>query len=450
MTTDTGAPTSNDTDTTDVPAGAAEWFERIHVAQLHDNPNDVRDGDRDQATLVEMAASVRSTGVLQALTVIPVPDSPRHHRAGEGEADELGQRLPQFVIYAGHRRRDGARLAAAQVIAEALGHDTAADPALADFDADPDDPEVRIAAGVEACEAAERLRWLPCLVRPDLAATIGMDIAAGLIENDLRAGITGGQRTRAAEQLSMADGWNLTRIAAATGLSRAHVRAAAALPRLGEATRQAAHRGEVSLEHVAILDQLAGQGATEEELGLLARSGSMFDHHVTELGKTLRRRAAAAALLDEADSHGWTRFTEPEGYPLDSPLAPVWSLTRTEDPDAGALLPREGEHADPTRDRTAAGYAAMPDHGVILINDPWADPRLEVVCADPETWNYRRDPRSTLYVEPATDAASPRRDRRRGPRTPAPTAASRACRTSGPSSTARTDSRRALARAGDR
>ena len=74
MTTDTGAPTSNDTDTTDVPAGAAEWFERIHVAQLHDNPNDVRDGDRDQATLVEMAASVRSAGVLQALTVIPVPD----------------------------------------------------------------------------------------------------------------------------------------------------------------------------------------------------------------------------------------------------------------------------------------------------------------------------------------------------------------------------------------
>ena len=29
-----------------------------------------------------------------------------------------------------------------------------------------------------------------------------------------------------------------------------------------QATRQAAHRGEVSLEHVAILDQLAGQGAS--------------------------------------------------------------------------------------------------------------------------------------------------------------------------------------------
>ena len=76
MTTDTGAPTSNDTDTPDAPADGAEWFERIHVAQLHDNPNDVRDGDRDQATLVEMAASVRTTGVLQALTVIPVPDAP--------------------------------------------------------------------------------------------------------------------------------------------------------------------------------------------------------------------------------------------------------------------------------------------------------------------------------------------------------------------------------------
>ena len=150
-----------------------------------------------------------------------------------------------------------------------------------------------------------------------------MDIAAGLIENDLRAGITSGQRARAAEQLSLAEGWNIPRIASATGLSRAQARAAAALSRLGDGARQATYRGELSLEHVAVLDQLAGEGATEEELGLLARSGSMFDHHVSELGKTLRRRGAAAALLDEADTRGWTLFEEPEGYPLDSPRAAV-------------------------------------------------------------------------------------------------------------------------------
>ncbi len=48
-TTDTGAPISNDTaDVPAVPADAAEWFERIHVAQLHDNPTDQTNDARYQ------------------------------------------------------------------------------------------------------------------------------------------------------------------------------------------------------------------------------------------------------------------------------------------------------------------------------------------------------------------------------------------------------------------
>lgn len=385
MTTDTEI-----TDTTGTESGATEdrdsaagWFVRARVDQLLDNPADARGGDRDQAALVELAASIRSVGLLQALTVVPDP------------ADR-----ERFVIYAGHRRRDAARLAAAQLVADALGHDISADPALLALEVDPDSDEAHHEAGTDVVAAAERLRWLPCLVRPDLAAEVGMEIAAGLIENGVRDGLTTGQRARAAEQLSLADGWTITRIATATGLSRTQARAAASLPRLGETARQATYRGELSLEHAAVLDELAADGATDDELGLLARSGSMFDHHVAELRKTLRRRSAAAALRDEADLRGWALYDEPDGYPLDSPLAPLWSLSRGDDPAAAPLLPRHGEDADPTCSRVASPYALLPDHGVLLHNDPWEDPHLEVVCADPDAHGYRRDPRSMLYVEP--------------------------------------------------
>lgn len=74
---------------------------------MHDNPADVRGGDRDPATLSELAASIRAAGILPALTVIPVAKT-SHEDAGE-----------QFVVYAEHRRRDAARLAAAQVHVEA-------------------------------------------------------------------------------------------------------------------------------------------------------------------------------------------------------------------------------------------------------------------------------------------------------------------------------------------
>lgn len=382
MTTDT----STDSTRTDTDSQGTGWFLRASVEQLVDNPADVRGGDRDERALVELAASIRSVGVLQALTVVPDPTA-------DGER--------RFVIYAGHRRRDGARLAADQLVAEALGHDIASDPTLTGLDVD-------LAAvgadevGADVLAAAGRLRSLPCLVRPDLAGEVGMDIAAGLIENGVRDGLTVGQRARAAEQLSLAEGWTVNRIASATGLTRGQARAAAALPRLGDAARAAAYRGELSLEHAAVLDELGADGATDDEITTLARGGPMFEHHVAELRKTLRRRGAAAELRDEADLRGWTLHDEPEGYPLDSTLAPLWSLSRAEDPDRAALLPRAGDDADPTASRTAAAYALLPSHGVVLHNDPWADPHLEVVCADPDAFDYRRDPHSTLYVEPET------------------------------------------------
>lgn len=384
MTTDT----STDSTRTDTDTQGTGWFLRASVEQLVDNPADVRGGDRDERALVELAASIRSVGVLQALTVVPDPTA-------DGER--------RFVIYAGHRRRDGARLAAAQLVAEALGHDVAADPTLAGLDVD----LATIGAdevGTDVLAAAGRLRSLPCLVRPDLAGEVGMDIAAGLIENGVRDGLTVGQRARAAEQLSLAEGWTVNRIASATGLTRGQARAAAALPRLGDAARAAAYRGELSLEHAAALDELGADGATDEEITTLARGGPMFEHHVAELRKTLRRRGAAAELRDEADLRGWTLHDEPEGYPLDSTLAPLWSLSRAEDPDGAALLPRAGDDADPTANRTAAAYALLPSHGVVLHNDPWAEPHLEVVCADPDAFDYRRDPHSTLYIEPQTTA----------------------------------------------
>ena len=158
MTTDTTTtPDTNDAAPDSVssdpgaPAATGEWFVRAHVEQLLDNPVDVRGGDRDQTTLVEMAASIRDAGVLQALTVVPVPDQTGSDGGDAGAADEFGQRPQRFVIYAGHRRRDAARLAAAQIIAEALGHDTATDPTLAGFDVDPDDPAVRLRT---ACRCA--------------------------------------------------------------------------------------------------------------------------------------------------------------------------------------------------------------------------------------------------------------------------------------------------------
>ena len=396
MTTDTSSSdtSSRDTGATDGRGPAAGWFVQAHVDQLLDNPADPRGGDRDQATLVEFANSMRSVGLLQALTVVPAL------AVSNGVDGVHGSE--RFVIYAGHRRRDAARLAADQLLAEALGHDVTADPTLAALDIDLDAcgaDEV----GAEVVAAADRLRWLPCLVRPDLAAEVGMEIATGLIENGIREDLTSGQRARSAEQLSLAEGWDLTRVATATGLTRAQARAAAALPRLGETARQAAYRGDLSLEHAAVLDELGADGATDTELGMLARGGSMFEHHVTELRKTLRRRSAAAELRDEADRRGWTVFDEPDGYPLDSVLAPLWSLSRAEDPDGSPLLARDGEDADPTGSPVASPFAAMPDHGVLLHNDPWADPRLEVVCADPDAHGYRRSPHSTLYVDPGLD-----------------------------------------------
>lgn len=379
MTTDTTTSSSD----TGAAGPAPGSFVLAHVEQLLDNPADARAGERDQASLLELASSIRTVGLLQALTVVPDPDDPE-----------------RFVIYAGHRRRDAARLAAGQLIAHALGYDVAADPTLVGLDVDPASDEARREAGPEVGAAADRVLWLPCLVRPDLAAEVGMDLAAGLIENGVRDALTTGQRARAAGQLSLADGWTVTKIATATGLSRRQARAAAALPRLGDAAREATYRGELSLEHAAVLDDLAAEGATGDELGLLARSGTMFDHHVAELGKTLRRRATAADLRDESDTRGWTLYDEPEGYPLDSALAPLWSLSRAEDPDGAPLLPRGGEGADPAADSSAAAYALLPGHGVLLHNDPWEDPHLEVVCADPDTHGYRRDPRSMLYVDP--------------------------------------------------
>lgn len=408
------------------PEGSGVRFVLAHVGTLHDNPADVRGGDRDPDRLVEFASSIRAAGILQALTVVPVPET------GDQDAEE------QFVVYAGHRRRDAARLAAAQVLVEAIqaaettaGDSPDDDPEQADdcaeeqgeheaLDAtlvDPGDEALRARAGAAACARADSLLWVPCLVRPDLASAVGMDIASGLIENGVRGGITAGQRARAAEQLSLADGWDVTRIAAATGLTRTQARAAAALPRLNEATRQATYREELSLEHVAALDELDAAGATDDELDLLTRSRTMFDHHAAELRKTLRRRSLAATLLDEVDSRGWTLYQEPEGYPWRSALAPLWTLYYPSDPGVGpgaAPGGREGTvllaqaDCDPSQSSEAAAFASLPGHGVVLHNDPWADPHLEVVCADPEAWEYRRDRRSSYYVE--TDAERAERE----------------------------------------
>ena len=95
--------------------------------------------------------------VLQALTVVsPVPagflDATPAGRPS-GEVDEVGQRPPQFVIYAGRRSRDGARLAGRIVIAQALGHDITAGPARADLEAD---SRSRSVVGVVV------RRWYPC------------------------------------------------------------------------------------------------------------------------------------------------------------------------------------------------------------------------------------------------------------------------------------------------
>jgi len=60
------------TSTGTAPEGSGVRFVLAHVDTLHDNPADVRGGDRDPDRLAELAASIRAAGMLQALTVIPV------------------------------------------------------------------------------------------------------------------------------------------------------------------------------------------------------------------------------------------------------------------------------------------------------------------------------------------------------------------------------------------
>lgn len=277
--------------------------------------------------LTELADSIRSTGVLEPIIVALHADKP-------GE----------YVIIAGHRRTEAAGLAG-----------------LVDIDA---------------------------IVRADLD-TPAAQLEAMLVENLHRADLTPIEEATGYQQLEIL-GYKPTRIAKATGRSRATVDRRLALMRLPESTRHRIHAGQISLGDAEAMLDFAGRPAA---LAKLEKAAGTSDWTWTLAGE--RRHAENVKAVERSRAELATTGVKV----IDTPAE--WSWGSTEQPIACIANPDAG---DPdSAYYTADTHAGCPHHAAVVLDDG----HVIYACTNPAVhghpdWAAEADGHDTAHAEADT------------------------------------------------
>lgn len=205
----------------------------------------------------EMVASILEQGLLQAVVVAPHPN-----KAGE------------YVLIAGHRRRDGSIKA--------------------------------------------KRKHVPAIIREDLA-TEGQQIEAMIVENGHRQDLSPIEEAEGYEQLTLL-GYKQTAIAAAVGRNVKTIRTRLGLLKLSDTTKAKVHDGQLTLEDAVAIGEYADDPETTKKLEKAAAGGSLR----YELGIAKQRREAltvAAAKVARLVDAGAKPYELPKGVD-------IWQLRR--------------------------------------------------------------------------------------------------------------------------
>lgn len=174
----------------------------LKPSQIKPHKRNVR---RDVGDVVELAASITAKGLLEPLIVAP---------SGTGK-------FPTFVLIAGHRRLEAAKVA--------------------------------------------KLKSVPCLVRDDLVDDAAQ-LEAMLVENLQRTDLSPVEEADAYQQLLTFPGYTQAKLAETTGRAIATVKARLKLAKLGDTTREKVHTGQISLSEAAALTDFADDPAASRRI----------------------------------------------------------------------------------------------------------------------------------------------------------------------------------------
>ncbi len=242
--------------------GALPRLVEISIDELYPHPSNPR---RDLGDLTEIADSIRTVGIRQPLTVVPVYNVPDF--AGETRQDTDG--MPYgYVTVIGHRRAAAAALAGRTTV-----------PAIID----------------DALTPAQQLELM-------------------LVENVQRADLSPVEEADGYQGL-LDLGLDVDAIARETGRSESTVRRRLKLVALPEKAREKLHRGQATLEQAARLEEFEDDPTLVEQLAKVLGSKD-FEN---ELAKAVEKRTIQVTLehlVTQLEAAGVTKIDNPanDGY----------------------------------------------------------------------------------------------------------------------------------------
>lgn len=283
-------------------------FVQLDPRSLAEHPANIR---TDLGDVTELAASIRTLGILEPVIVVPVttPAGDDQNSSNEGTGG--------YRIIAGHRR---------------------------------------VAAAIHAQQPT-----VPCLVRADLAGDVEQ-LTGMIVENVLRTNLTPAEEAAAYAQLAAFD-LTPTAIAKRTGRTSKKVRDALALHALPEQVKGRVANDTMTLDEAAAIAEFADDPKAHARLLKAADSGHGLKYAIADerhRKDKKQRTAAAKATLSE---QGIKVVGAPKGWPYYCKDARVTDLALAD----GVTRYSIDTHAD------CPGHAAFVDQDgqpVFICRDP--------------------------------------------------------------------------------
>ncbi|MHA7292604.1 ParB/RepB/Spo0J family partition protein [Arthrobacter sp. HLT1-21] len=247
-------------------------FQDIPLAKLEAHPHNIR---RQLHDIDELAASIKSKGIVQALTVAPHPTA-----------------KTKFIVLGGHRRLSAAKIA--------------------------------------------KIKTAPCMVRPDLN-TPELQTEFMIVENTQRNDLTPMEEARAYQTLLDLPGYNAKRISENTGRKHRLVSDRIKLAKISDPVATKLDDGQITLEQAMVFAEFTDdEDATQKLLQVAGTYDWLYRVQalrrkktaVANIAVTTRELTAASATILES---------RPEAYPWGGDYARAPEVSIDEHIAAGHL-----------------------------------------------------------------------------------------------------------------
>lgn len=227
----------------------------------------------------------------------------------------------------------------------------------------------QIVAGHRRCAAAidAGLTQVPCLVRGDLDDA--RQVAAMLVENTQREGLSGAEEAAGYEQLAML-GLSDSGIAKATGATRRHVDKARRVA-ASEVAAAVAERCDLSLDQALVIAEFDDDHAAVKDLAVTAaKDPGQFEHRASRLRQDRARAAQRDATVRDLTDAGVNVIDPNERY--------------DRHPNAASLRDLADGEGTPL---TPEGHADCPGHCAVLSES--APTEAAYYCLEPVKHGHR-------------------------------------------------------------